>query len=166
MGSGAVRLTAFAAGTALAIGGCAAGRIENGVFRSSHYRVTVPTGWRVMADGRADLALTREAGPGAMLVNATCEGREPGRDPDVLMLHLLFGLRERRILDRQRETVGGRPADRALFEGLSADGPVRGEAYVLKNGECVYDLLYVAPPESFEAGRKDFRRFVESLGSP
>ncbi len=166
MGPGAVRVWAFAAGTVLAITGCAAARIENGVFRSPHYRITVPTGWQVMADGRADLALTREAGPGAMLVNATCEGREPSRDLDVLILHLLVGLRDRRILDRDRETVGARPADRALFEGVSADGPVRGEAYVLKDAGCVYDLLYVAPPASFEEGRRDFRRFVESLGSP
>jgi len=27
----------------------------------------------------------------------------------------------------------------------------------------VYDLLYVAPPEDFDGGREDFRRFVASF---
>ena len=36
-------------------------------------------------------------------------------------------------------------------------------AYILKNGRCVYDLLYVAPAATFEDGRPDFQRFVESF---
>ena len=34
------------------------------------------------------------------------------------------------------------------------------------NGPCVYDFLYVAPVEGFEAGRADFQGFVESLALP
>jgi hypothetical protein len=117
----------------------------------------------VIPDGRADLALERGAGAGAMLVKATCEGRQTERTLGVLMRHLLFGLKERRVLERSEVEMNGHPAERALFEGTTDEGPVRGEAYVVKRAGCVYDLLYVAPPESFEAGRADFGRFVESL---
>lgn len=149
---------------ALAAAGCARGRIEGGVFRGGTYQVELPAGWEAAPDRRADLALSRRGAPGGMLVNATCEGREPQRDLDVLMRHLLFGLKERRIVERAHLSVNGQPAERALFEGRSdVEGTVRGEAYVVKGPRCVYDFLYVAPPESFEQGRPDFARFVESL---
>ena len=37
------------------------------------------------------------------------------------------------------------------------------DAVSVKGEGCVYDLLYVAPVEAFEAGRGDFQAFVESL---
>ena len=46
----------------------------------------------------------------------------------------------------------------------SLDGtPVAVEAIVVKGDHCVYDFLYVAPPEAFESGREDFHAFVESF---
>jgi hypothetical protein len=40
---------------------------------------------------------------------------------------------------------------------------VRVESYTVKDRRCVYDLLYVASPASFEASREDFARFVGSF---
>ncbi len=157
------RLAAVAALVTLELAGCAGTRIENGVFHARNYRVALPPGWTVGADTRADLALSREGAPGGMLVNATCEGRAPGRGLDILMRHLLFGLKDRRILERGEATVNGYPAERAVFEGTSDEETVRGEAYVVKAGACVYDFLYVAPPDVFEQGRPDFARLVQSL---
>ena len=37
------------------------------------------------------------------------------------------------------------------------------EAVVLKDERCIHDFVYVAPVESFEAGRADFQTFVESF---
>jgi hypothetical protein len=37
------------------------------------------------------------------------------------------------------------------------------EAVVVRGPRCVYDFLYVAPASTFEAGRGEFRRVVESL---
>ena len=34
---------------------------------------------------------------------------------------------------------------------------------MLKDARCVYDFLYVAPVDGFEAGRPAFRAFVESF---
>ncbi len=157
------RLAVVAAGIALGLSGCASTRIEGGVFHGSNYRVALPAGWQVMSDNRADLALTREGATGAMLVNATCEGREPGRSLGVLMRHLLFGLRDGRIVERAPVNVGGYPAEWTVFEGTSEDRTVRGEAYVVRAADCVYDFLYVAPPQLFDQGRPDFGRLVQSL---
>jgi hypothetical protein len=159
----AARLAVLAACMALGTAGCADKRIEHGVFRAGNYLVAVPSGWQVESDSRADLALARQGAPGGMLVHATCEGRTPRRTLDVLMRHLLFGLKDRRIVERADVMVNGYPAERAVFEGNSEGRTVWGEAYVVKADECVYDLLYIAPPEFFDQGREDFDRVVRSL---
>ena len=62
---------------------------------------------------------------------------------------------------RQRRTaqsIGGRERRRR-----QSDERVRVESYTLRGERCVYDLLFVAEPQAFDAGRGDFRRFVESF---
>jgi hypothetical protein len=148
---------------ALALAGCAATGIRGGVFQTARYRITLPsTGWRVVRDAPADLQLSRDDAPGGMLVNASC-GAAVRRDVDALTRRLLSGLPERRILERAAVTVNGYVGERALFEGAGPGGAVRGESYVVKDADCVYDLLYLAPSGAFEGGRTDFTRLVESL---
>jgi hypothetical protein len=154
------------AGLALAaLGGCAADRIEGGVFRSvKGYRVTLPgSGWEVAPRGEADLVLRRPAPPGGMLADATCEPKAAGRPLGVLARHLVFGLTERRAVSRDAATVGGRPAVRTVVEGRRDGVPVQVEAVVVTDERCVYDFVYVAPRGHFAPGREAFRRFVESF---
>lgn len=158
------RATALA--LAVVLSGCAAaGRIENGVFYSSKgYQVQLPReGWRVEPGGRADLELRREAPPGGMMADATCDGREAGRSPGLLARHLTFGLAHRVTLESGRSVVGGRPAARTVVRGTVDGAEVTVEAVVLKGERCVYDFLYVAPAGAFEAGRGDFQALVESF---
>jgi hypothetical protein len=151
----------------VALAGCAGRRIQDGVFRSEHgYRVRLPAaGWNVVDDGRADLELRREDGKAGMLANATCRVEATRRSYDLLERHLLLGLRDRATLEEGEADVAGRRGFHRVIEGRprSADDRVRIESYVLKDGRCVYDLLYVAPPEAFESGRGDFQRFVQSF---
>src|SRR5882672_11501816 len=150
---------------ALVAAGCSAGRIESGVYYSSKgYHVSLPpSGWSVTRGGAADLELQRMTPPGGMLADATCEGKETRRPLDVLTRHLTFGLKERVVEESGPLTVGGRPAQRAVLRGSMDGTPVEVEAIVVKGDQCVYDFLYVAPPEAFESGREDFRAFVESV---
>ncbi|HEX8953495.1 MAG TPA: hypothetical protein VF945_16680, partial [Polyangia bacterium] len=64
------------------------------------------------------------------------------------------------------ETV---PLDRreALRTRVTAklDGvPMTLELYVVKRDGCIFDLSYAAPPDAFERGAADFRRFVDGFG--
>lgn len=149
------------------LAGCATatGRIENGMFHSTKgYRVTLPpTGWRVDAGQRADLALRGEARPGGMVVDATCRGRESRRPLDVLARHLTFGLTRRDVLENGTATVGGREAAHSVVRGQAEGQTVTVEALVIRAEPCVHDFLYVAPSEAFAAGRPAFRALVESF---
>jgi hypothetical protein len=158
-----------AAGLLLLLPGCATSigaPLVDGVFVSPKgYRVRVPAeGWRREARDGADLELARTAGPGGMIVDATCGGAELSRPLPVVLRHLTFGLDRRETLERSEEPVAGLPAARTVLRGTAGRDAVGVEAVVVRGPRCVYDFLYVAPVAAFESGRRDFRRLVDSLG--
>jgi hypothetical protein len=158
-----------ALGLGLVLAGCSASRIEHGTFYSDKgYRVDLPAdGWRVEPGGDADLALRRDAPPGGMLADATCGGAALEYPLPILARHLTFGLTKRVTTERTSEVLGGRPAEHTVVRGIVDGAEVAVEAVVVKSARCVHDFLYVAPAEAFEAGRRDFRSFVESFaGAP
>jgi hypothetical protein len=161
------RATALAAVLALGLGACAGRRIVDGVYHApSGYRVTLPSaGWEVAPDSRADLELRHRTAPAGMLANAVCDPSVARRGGDVLARHLLLGMRERDVMEANEAPVNGRVASHRLLEGRmrQSDERVRIESYTLKGDRCVYDLLYVAAPDAFDAWRGDFQRFVESF---
>jgi hypothetical protein len=154
-----------AAAALLLIAGCAASRIESGVFHSDKgYQVTLPAeGWRVDPDGQADLTLRRGEPQGGMLTTATCEGAAVSRPAPILARHLLFGLVHRAVVESAPVEVAGRPGVRSVVRGERDGHEVQVAAVVLKDERCVYDFLYVAPVDAFAAGKAEFDAFVQSF---
>ena len=167
MSAGARRAALVTAVAFSVLAGCAGRRLHDGVYRSEHgFRVTVPgPAWEVVDRSRAELELRRTDGAAGMLAHATCRPEAARRDFGLLERHLLLGLRDRATLEEGEADVAGRRAAHRVVEGRPRDGEerMRIESYVLKDARCVYDLLYVAPPEDFDGGREDFRRFVASF---
>jgi len=147
--------------------GCAGPRIEGGVFHSPKgYRVALPgPDWVQVSGSEADVELRHRSTAAGMLVNAACVPGGPRRSLRVLARHLLLGVVGRTMVEEGDVALDGRRALHRVLEGrLAADGePVRIENYLMTTGDCVYDLVYVAPRESFEAWRADFRRVVETF---
>lgn len=159
---------ALVLGAVVALAGCGAGRrIDNGVYHSTKgYRVTVPgADWFVAERSEADLELRRHDGTAAMLANAQCDDRARTRSADLLLGQLLIGIRDRATIEQEEVSLNGQRAVRRVLDGRldGVDAPTRIEAYVMKDGHCVYDFVYAAPPPSFDAWRAEFRRFVESF---
>ena len=157
---------ARALAAALLLAGCASGnRVENGRFHSAKgYQLAVPSdGWRLVENSGADLELARETSPAGMLADATCDDRTLERPLPILIRHLTFGLTERRTVESDTWTVAGRPAAHRVVTGRRDGTLVSVEAVVLKGDRCVHDFLYTAPADTFDAGRGDFRGFVESF---
>ena len=150
------------------LAGCAGQRIEGGVFRSPKgYHVRLPgADWTVVDKSRADLQLQHREGAAGILANATCTGGA-GRPSDrVLLRQLTAGLRERTVLERHEVSLDGRVGTRTVLEAAGADGRrVRVETYLLTDARCVYDLIYAAPVEDFEARHGDFERFIETFAT-
>ncbi|HVQ77818.1 MAG TPA: hypothetical protein VMT79_20020 [Candidatus Binatia bacterium] len=152
---------------AVAAAACSTARVQAGIFHSdTGYRVTLPPGgWTVVKSGDADLELRRSEPAGGIAVSATCEGAPPGRPLPLLARHLTFGLADRRTLERGPAEVGGAAAERLVLSGRVDGTEVMVEAVVTKDARCVYDFLYVASPESFEAGRPAFRALIGSFAA-
>jgi hypothetical protein len=141
--------------------------VEKGVFHADKgYRVSVPSpAWSVVGDGAADLELRHRSGVAGIVVNATCGGDRAGQDLAVLGRHLLVGLHERDLLARDAVTLAGRPATRLVLEAAPdrAGRRLRVEAWVMTDGQCVYDLIYAAPPERFPEWHEEFARILGSF---
>ena len=157
------------AATALALASCTGPRVElqHGVFRAPKlFRVTVPgADWTVMRATDSELELRHPATRAGILAHAEC-GAGPARlELPVLARRLFVGLRARETLDNGVTTLGGLPAVHASMEAqVTGDNErMRLEAYVTKDEQCVYDLVYVAPVAAFSERHEDFRRFVESF---
>ena len=166
---------AIALAAAVGFAACATGsRIEGGVFRApSGYRVTLPGAeWDVMTDetrgARTDLQLRHRDGRAAMLAHGVCEGGAARRSFDILTRHVLVGLRDRTVVEEGSAQVSGRPAAHTVVDARrrQSEERVRVESYVVKDDRCVYDLLFVAAPEVFEARRPAFQAFVTSFAAP
>ena len=151
----------------VAIAGCAGARVDGGVVHSKKgYRVTIPgEEWAAVSDGDADLTLKHRDGRRGILVNAACDAARARGPLDVLARHLLSGLRERSVVTREEVSVNGRVARHAIVEGRAGDArqPVTVELYVMRDDRCLYDFIYVAPPDTFDAGRADFERLVRGF---
>jgi len=169
-GGAAVALVA-----AVGFAACATGpRIEGGVFRSpSGYRVTLPGAeWDVMTENakaaKADLQLRHRDGRAAMLAHGACEGGAARRRFEILTRHVLVGLRDRTVVDEGPTQVNGRTAAHTVVDARmrQSEERVRVESYVVKDERCVYDLLFVAAPDVFEARRPAFQSFVNSFAAP
>jgi hypothetical protein len=160
-------VAALAVAAAVLGAGCSVPRVNDGIFRSAKgYRVAIPgADWSVVESSQADLELRHRGGAAGMLANAQCGGAIARRPPEILERHLLAGLRGRKVVERGEALLDGRPAMRAVLEGAADDRqePLMIETYVMKNGPCVYDLVYAAAPARFAEGRGDFARFVESF---
>jgi hypothetical protein len=163
----AALITTVAIVTALA--GCAGRRLQDGVFRSEHgYRVSVPgPDWVIVDESPADLELRRTDGQAGMLAAATCQPLTTRQRYADLGRHLLLGLRERETLEDGEASLAGYRGVHMIVEGRMRGSRerVRIESYTLKDDRCVYDLLYVAPPATFDASRADFERFVGSFAA-
>jgi hypothetical protein len=152
---------------ALFVFGCAVKRIENGVYHSPKgYRVTIPgRDWAPADESPADLDVRHRATTAGIAVHAVCEGAAPRRAPDVLARQLVIGLRDRAVVERGTIEIAGRPASRVVLDARLGDSraTVRVETVTMTDDRCVYDLMHVAPPATFDATHDDFTRFVGSF---
>jgi hypothetical protein len=162
------RPAAVAVVLTLVLSACAGHRIVDGIYHApAGYRVVLPgPAWELAPDSRADLELRHRTAPAGMLANAVCDPTVARRDGGVLVQQLLLGMRDRAMMESDEMPVNGRVAWHRLLEGRmrESDQRVRIESYTLKGDRCVYDLLYVASPDAFDAWRADFQRFVDSFG--
>lgn len=147
--------------TGVLLAGCGGGHFVNGAYlnEAKGFRVELPPGWqRIQVEG-ADVALRAPEGGVTLAVAASCPPAEEA-EPTILTRHLLFGLRQRELVRQEPVSLDGAKGLKTQLRARAAGTPVLVEAVVVRRGNCLYDLLAVARPETADGGAAGFEALL------
>lgn len=151
----------------LALCACAhTDHVQNGVLEKGGARITlgpVPPEWRPLRVDGADVAYRDDARQGSTLFDVRCGGRDDDAPLSVLTEHLIMGTTEREYDSQETIPFDGREALHTLMRAKLDGVPMQYDIYVMKKDGCVYDLVYVAPPDRFAQGAPAFEAFARGL---
>jgi hypothetical protein len=116
-------------------------------------------GWQRLEAEGVDLAFRAEPGGQVAALFVSCEGEQP-LPLRILARRLFFGISAKQVMVQEPVSLNGTEAMHTVMEGRLKDADVMASSYVAKGGECVYDLVYVATPASFQERLPEFERFV------
>jgi len=154
---------------AFALLGCGASSAFDGeVYRDSTiaFRVPhVPTEWRGIRVSDAKLAFRDESREASVLVTARCNVASDDVPLASLTQQLVMGTTEREYLKEEVVPFDGREAMHAVLRAKLDGVRMQYDVYVMKKDNCVYDLVYVAPPSTFDAGAPSFESFASGFRS-
>jgi hypothetical protein len=160
------RALLFAALVLGALAGCVrADSFEGGVLRKGELTVRfgpVPAEWRRLRIAGADLAYRDPPREGSVLFDVRC-GRSAEAPLSVLTEHLIMGTTDRDFVEQTTVPFDRREALHTLMRAKLDGVAMQYDIYVMKKDVCVFDLVYVAPPEHFTVGAPDFERFAVAL---
>jgi hypothetical protein len=152
---------------ALAATACASGSSFDGrVFRDGavafEVREIPPSYRRIQLEG-ASLAFRDEPNDASIVVKARCGVASDDAPLEALTNHLLIGTTDREFLKEETIPFDGREARYTVVRAKLDGVPRTYGIYVLKKDGCIYDFVRVAPPDRFEPGTDEFKRFVSSF---
>ncbi|MDP9034096.1 MAG: hypothetical protein M3O50_04775 [Myxococcota bacterium] len=146
---------------------CAHGdQLSRGLFRKGPVTVHMgewPISWKRVAVDGADLAFRDDARAASVLIDVHCGERDDDAPLSVLTTHLIMGTTERDFQSQETAPFDGREALHTLMRAKLDGVSLRYDIYVMKKDGCVFDLVYVAGPERFAEGTRDFEGFVAAF---
>ncbi len=120
-------------------------------------------GWSEASAPPGDFAYYNSSLGATVYADTSCGKRYDDAPLTVLSNHLTMGFEDVEIVAQTELELSGRAAlERIATGGL--DGVDVGLASsVVKKGPCVFDLILVSAPSSFEAALRDYRRFRDGF---
>lgn len=157
----AAALVATAALSVLA--GCGATAAFDGeTYRDAQVAFRVPrapTEWRPIKVTAAKLAFRDDTREASILVTARCGISSDDVPLQSLTAQLVMGTTAREYLSEEVIAFDGREAMHTIMRAKLDGVLMQYDLVVLKKNGCIYDLVYVAPPNQFDAGVKAFESF-------
>lgn len=120
-------------------------------------------GWKVGRPGGADKAWFHPGHGATIYTDSNCGSRyEDSPLPD-LVTHLTYGIARGEAVSEQSLRLDERDALMRVYEGALDGVSVKVAALVTKKNRCTYDMLFIAPPVTFDAGWPDFVTVAEGF---
>ena len=113
-------------------------------------------GWQSMDPLGADKAWYHAGRSATIYAEASCGARYEDGQLDALLTHLTFGIARGAPLRDEPLMLDGRSALVRSFNGQLDGVAVQVGSMVTKKNDCLYDVLYIAPPARFDEGWSDF----------
>ncbi len=98
-----------------------------------------------------------------ILTDALCGPKYDDGPLPRLAADLFQKMTDRKILSQRNIDVAGRSAVRMVGTGKMDGVLLKMDVVVLKKNLCLYDMIYVAPPETYSQGVQDFERYFHGL---
>lgn len=113
----------------------------------------------------SDVAFQSRSTASIISLNSACRNGNGYEDKDLRSLTsvLLLGASDVTHRDESDMSVSGTPGLQTTILGRINGEQVMLRTVVLKRKTCVYDLVYVARPQTFQTHEEDFSHFVASL---
>jgi len=147
----------------LALTACASRHTVDGFLVDEARGFRIPmlrNGWQQLEVEGAELAFQAKPGGQIAALLVSCEEEQPVT-LRMLARHLFFGIGQKRVVTQDVVPLNGTEAVHTVLTGRLAESDVTISSYVAADGECVYDLVYVASPEAFHNRLPEFERFVQ-----
>jgi len=126
-----------------------------------HYDLGTPGDtWQRVKPGGADHAWYHQGLSASIYTDSNCASRFEDRPLDALLGSAVFGIAHGDPERIDALTVDGRDARVEVVDGTVDGVAVRIGAAVLKKDHCLYDLVYIAPPTTFDAGWPAFEQVL------
>lgn len=148
------------------VAACASAGLEGGVYHGNGFAFRIPEPpqhWRPIQVDDAALAYSDGPHDAMVMINARC-GLESDDVPlQSLTQHLFLEFTDRKIRVQEVVPFDGREAMHTELDAKLDGVPMRYDVWVLKKDGCVYDMLYLAPPNRFDRGQTSFRAVVRGF---
>jgi hypothetical protein len=128
------------------------------------YSVRRPTGsWRSVQEGGADYAWYNRDLSAVIYVDANCEKKFEDRELKDSIQSLTQGISDGAPISSSEMTIDSRVGRFEIHNGILDGVTVQmGVALVSKNN-CLYDFVYIAPPNRFDLGLSEFLSLTQSF---
>ena len=120
-------------------------------------------GWKPQRPGGADKAWFHADHAAAIYADSNCGRRYEDSSLSDLLTHLTYGISRGDALSEETLQLDGRAALMRVHAG-SLDGvAIKVGALVTKKHRCNYDMLFIAPPSTFDVGWPGFVEVVRGF---
>jgi hypothetical protein len=127
------------------------------------YTAAHPKGWQAGMTPPGDFAFYNPALGASLYADTSCGKRYQDAKLTVLANHLVMGFADLHDVDEQELMLDGRAALERTASGTLDGVPVALGLTVLKNGPCVFDLVYIGHPDHRDEGLTAFRAFRDGF---
>jgi hypothetical protein len=156
--------TTFQIGLLAATLAACGGRSTSPTERRARYSLGAPgAGWSKVDAGSADQAWHHPGISGTIYSDSNCGKRFDDRELPSLADHLTFGIARGEPVRQEDLVLDDRDALVRVSAGTLDGVAVRVGMMVTKQHDCLYDVLYLAPPDTFEQGWPDFTTIVSGF---